>query len=151
MNMIRRSVDAERSPFQLADDSADICVQARLNVGINQRHPIFGAKDYMREKIRMRVRHFFRPSGAFLISFGTIPTAHAVGYTLTRLAALITSEQSSNSAAFPKRNNVARADDSVFSRVRFDAQSAVRLKTARRALESLSGERDAHAPSTRVS
>jgi hypothetical protein len=51
----------------------------------------------------------------------------------------------------PYSHHVARADDSRLPCVRFDVQSAVRFKAARRALESLSGERDAHAPPSRVS
>src|SRR5947209_18689688 len=46
-------------------------------------------------------------------------------------------------------HHVAGADDARLPRVGFYAQSAVRLKAARRALEGLSGERDAHAAAAR--
>src|SRR2546423_12603855 len=47
------------------------------------------------------------------------------------------------------RHHVAGADDARLSRVSFYTQSAVRLKAARRALEGLLGERDAHGPAAR--
>src|SRR5436190_8246275 len=49
----------------------------------------------------------------------------------------------------PNRRHVAGADDARLPRVSFYTQSAVWLKAARRTLEGLFGERDAHATAAR--
>ena len=53
MNMIGHAVDDERGAVQLADDSAQVRVQAWPRVGADERQAVFGAEYQVREFVNV--------------------------------------------------------------------------------------------------
>jgi hypothetical protein len=64
VNVIGGAVDDDRRALQFTDNAAHVCVQLVLQVRFDEGRAVFRAENYMRQEIRVRVGHFFRPSGA---------------------------------------------------------------------------------------